>query len=97
MLEELTCLVDAGMTPAEALAAATSTAAEILDLGDEIGTIAPGMVADLIAVDGDPTADLERLRDIRLVVRDGKVVRSEPAAGGPVVFQAAGRAAALAG
>jgi imidazolonepropionase-like amidohydrolase len=97
MIEELTCLVDAGMTPAEALAAATSTAAEILDLGDEIGTIAPGMVADLIAVDGDPTADLERLRDIRLVVRDGKVVRSEPAAGGPAVFQAAGRAAALAG
>lgn len=79
LVEELQCLVEAGMTPAEALVAATGDAARILGLESEIGAIAPGLAADLVAVDGDPTGDLARLRRVRLVVRDGRVVRSEPA------------------
>lgn len=81
LVEELTCLVDAGLTPAEALRSATSDAAGILGMGDEIGTVAPGRTADLVAVGGDPTADLEALRDVRLVVKGGTVVRREPTNG----------------
>lgn len=81
LVGELQCLTAAGMTPAEALVAATGDAARILGLEGEIGTIAPGRAADLVAVGGDPTADLEHLRDVRLVVRDGRLVRSGPGSG----------------
>lgn len=74
LVEELACLVDAGLTRAEALRSATGDAAGVLGLQDEIGTVAPGKAADLVAVGGDPTADLEHLRDVRLVVKDGAVV-----------------------
>jgi imidazolonepropionase-like amidohydrolase len=79
LIDELACLVDAGLTRAEALAAATGTAARVLGLEESIGMVTPGMAADLVAVGGDPTGDLERLRDVRLVVRDGRLVTREPA------------------
>ena len=78
LIRELACLVDAGLTRAEALAAATGTAARVLGLEESIGTITPGMAADLVAVGGDPTGDLDRLRDVRLVVRDGRLVTRDP-------------------
>ena len=77
LVEELACLVNAGLTPAEALVTATSAAARVLGLGDRLGTVAPGMVADLVAVAGDPTADGGCLGQVRLVVRDGVVVRAD--------------------
>ena len=77
LVDELACLVDAGLTPAEALGAATGVAAGVLGLGERIGRVAPGMVADLVAVAGDPTADLGCLRQVRLVVRDGVVVGAD--------------------
>ena len=52
----------AGMTPAEAIAAATTGAAHLLGLENEVGRIAPGLSADLIAVDGDPLTDVTRAR-----------------------------------
>lgn len=66
-----------GMAPREVLAAATLTAAEVLDLSDETGRIAVGMAADMIAVEGDPTSDLSALRRVRFVMARGRVVRQD--------------------
>ena len=71
---ELAWLVRAGLTPAQALHAATGSAADLLDR-DDIGRVAAGRVADLVVLDGD-LADLEHFADnLRLVLRDGEVVR----------------------
>jgi imidazolonepropionase-like amidohydrolase len=73
---ELACLVQAGMTPMQALQAATGWAAECLGWENELGTIAPGRLADLVVARGDPLADIALLRDptnIALVVKDGQV------------------------
>ena len=73
---ELECLVKSGMTPMQALQAATGWAAECLGWEDELGTLAPGKLADVVVVNGDPLADISVLRDpakIALVVKDGAV------------------------
>ena len=72
---EIELMVEAGMEPLAALAAATSGNARMLRLDDRIGTIRPGMLADLLAVRGDPSADPGALRRVRLVVQGGRVVR----------------------
>ena len=72
--EEFGMLVDAGMTPREALVSATITAADVLGLGDTIGRIAPGMSADLIAFDGDPYADVTVLEEVDWVMVRGKTL-----------------------
>ena len=69
--EELRLMVEAGATPQQALRFGTSASAELLGLGDEVGTLEPGKRADLLAVDGDPTLDIQALRRVRLVLRDG--------------------------
>ncbi|HEX2374898.1 MAG TPA: amidohydrolase family protein [Actinomycetota bacterium] len=71
-LQELRLLVEAGLRPGQALAAATSLAAAHLGL-DGVGRVAPGARADLLLVDGDPMADLRALGRPRLVTRDGWV------------------------
>jgi len=72
--EELALLVErAGMSPAEALAAATTGAARLLGLENEVGRIAPGLSADLIAVEGDPLADVGALARVRFVMVRGRV------------------------
>ena len=68
--------VEAGMTPLEALRSATINAATMLGVADELGTIEPGKLADLIAVEQDPTQNILALRAIRLVIKGGKVVRN---------------------
>jgi imidazolonepropionase-like amidohydrolase len=70
---ELELLVEYGMTPVEALQAATVVDATVLHLPDR-GVIAPGLLADLVAVDGDPTRDIHVLHHIHLVVKGGEVV-----------------------
>lgn len=72
---ELAWMVRGGMSPAEALRAATIVNARALDLEDEIGEIRPGLRADLVAVEGDPLADIEAVRDVRLVMKDGRVAK----------------------
>jgi imidazolonepropionase-like amidohydrolase len=73
---ELPLLAQAGLTPMQALQAATGWAAECLGLGQELGTVEKGKLADLVVVDGDPLADLRILQDlerITLVVKEGVV------------------------
>lgn len=72
---ELERLVEAGMTPAEALGSATSVGASLMGLSDSIGAIAPGYYADIVAVDGDPLADIQAVtRRVVWVMKGGKVV-----------------------
>lgn len=73
---EIELLVEwGGMKPSEAIRTATSSAAEALNLGDRIGTIKPGLLADLVAVEGDPTQSIGTLRHVKLVVKGGTVTR----------------------
>jgi imidazolonepropionase-like amidohydrolase len=71
--KELFALVDRGMTPAQALRAATTTSAELIGMEAEVGQLAPGYLADIVAVPGDPTTDITRLGEIRFVMKDGRV------------------------
>ncbi|MFD6455665.1 amidohydrolase family protein, partial [Nocardia sp. NPDC060220] len=70
--KELWALVDRGMTPAQALRAATIVSAELIGVDDR-GRLAPGLLADIIAVPGDPTADITTIEDVRFVMKDGRV------------------------
>lgn len=72
---EMELMAEYGMAPLDVLRAATSGNARMLRLGDEIGAIRPGYVADLVAVEGDPEADMAALRRVRLVVQSGVIVR----------------------
>ena len=65
----------AGQKPLDAIAGATSLAAESLGLGDEVGTIAPGMEADIIALEGNPLSDVTSFRRIAFVMKGGKIFR----------------------
>jgi imidazolonepropionase-like amidohydrolase len=69
--EELVALTKRGLTPLEAIRAATTTAAELLDEQDSVGAIEPGKFADLIAVQGDPLSDITLLRHVSFVMKAG--------------------------
>jgi imidazolonepropionase-like amidohydrolase len=72
---ELEWFVKAGLTPPQALATATTTAADLLGRADALGRIRPGFLADLVAVDGDPTKDITSVTErVRWVMKDGQVV-----------------------
>jgi imidazolonepropionase-like amidohydrolase len=73
--DELIYMVECGMRPHDALAAATRHGADALGVGDRLGVIARGKVADLVAVDGDPTADITALRRVSFVMQGGHVMR----------------------
>jgi len=69
--------VEAGMTPLQALRAATIAPATMLGVEDELGSIEPGKLADLILVNEDPTEDIRALRSIVFVMKDGRIVRDD--------------------
>ena len=68
-------MVRLGLTPAEAIRSATLVAADLMGWQDRVGSIAPGKLADLIAVEGDPLDDVAVLEDVRFVMKGGQVVR----------------------
>jgi imidazolonepropionase-like amidohydrolase len=70
-------MVKYGMTPMQAIRAATSDAAELLGWKDRVGSIEPGKYADLIAVGGDPLADVRALESVGFVMKGGEVVKNE--------------------
>jgi imidazolonepropionase-like amidohydrolase len=73
---ELKFLKQAGLSDAEVLAAATRVGAQILKLGDRLGTVEPGKLADLVVVGADPLRDIQNLRQVRHVIADGRLITS---------------------
>jgi len=75
--KEFGYMVKFGMAPMEAIKSATSRAAELLDKKGELGVIAPGAYADVIAVNGDPLAHIETLENVSFVMKDGNVFKQK--------------------
>jgi imidazolonepropionase-like amidohydrolase len=75
--EEADNLVQAGLTALDVLRSATGVNARILRLEDRLGTLEPGKLADLVVLDGDPLVDLAALRQVRMVVKEGRIVHRE--------------------
>ncbi len=70
-------MVEMGMSPAEAIRSATSRAAEMLDRQGELGVIAPGAYADIIAVAGNPVKDVSELKRVGFVMKNGNVFKND--------------------
>ena len=75
--QEFSRMVEFGTSPTDAIKSATSRAAEMLDMEGQIGVIAPGAYADIIAVSGDPVRDIKVLENVQFVMKDGKVFTTE--------------------
>lgn len=73
---ELVYMVEAGMPPMAALKSATSATATFLGIADRLGSIEPGKLADLVAVPGDPLADIAVMREVSFVMKDGVVYKA---------------------
>jgi imidazolonepropionase-like amidohydrolase len=76
LVRELELYVGAGLTPAEALASATIVPAKAFGLGGQTGSLAPGKLAELALVDGDPSRNIGDLRQVELVMRDGRIMKA---------------------
>ena len=74
--EEFVLMVKGGLKPVDALRAATSVDAELFGIASEVGTLESGKIADIVAVPGDPLADITRTRQVFFVMKDGKVVKN---------------------
>src|SRR5437867_1522272 len=77
MAQEFSRLTEFGLTPMAAIQAATSRAAEMLDAKGELGAIAPGAYADVIAVSGDPLRNIRELENVRFVMQGGRIFKNE--------------------
>jgi imidazolonepropionase-like amidohydrolase len=76
-VREMELMTTAGLTAAEVLRAATTDGAKLVGLGETIGRVELGFVADLVVCDDDPTIDISALRRIRMVIQEGRVVRDD--------------------
>ncbi|PYI72799.1 MAG: hypothetical protein DMF08_05225 [Verrucomicrobia bacterium] len=77
--KEFKLMVDLGMTPIDALKSATANGAELLGIGQKVGTLEKGKLADIIAMPGDPTLDITATERVSFVMRQGKIIRNGPA------------------
>jgi imidazolonepropionase-like amidohydrolase len=75
--QEFLRMVEFGMSPMQAIQSATSRAAELLEMKGRVGVIAPGAYADVVAVAGDPLADIKILENVGFVMKDGKVFKND--------------------
>jgi len=74
---EFSLMVENGMTPMQAIQAATTADADLLGVSAQLGSITPGKLADIIAVRGDPLRDVRLLEDVRFVMKDGRVYKED--------------------
>jgi imidazolonepropionase-like amidohydrolase len=74
---ELEAMVNFGMSPVDALRSATSISARVLHMSDRVGSIKPGLLADVIAVEGDPTRNISALKEVRFVMKGGVIYREK--------------------
>jgi imidazolonepropionase-like amidohydrolase len=74
--QEFPRMIDLGMSPTEAIKSATSRAADMLDMSGQVGVLASGAYADIVAVPGDPLKDIKELGNVEFVMKDGKVFKS---------------------
>jgi imidazolonepropionase-like amidohydrolase len=72
---EIELLVDYGLKPADAIRAATGVAAKTIGYESRLGAVKPGLLADLVTVEGDPTGDIQALRKVKLVMKGGEIYR----------------------
>ncbi|HYD28772.1 amidohydrolase family protein [Brevundimonas sp.] len=79
-VREMELMVAGGMSVIDVVRAATSGNARIFAIDDRLGAVRPGLLADLVAVEGDPTRDIAAVRAVRLVMKDGVIVRDDDAA-----------------
>lgn len=75
--DEFDYMVQYGMSPMQAIKSATYTAADLLDMKGELGVVAPGAYADIIAVQGDPLANIDALKNVDFVMKDGAVFKQK--------------------
>ena len=74
---EFIYMTEAGMPPLEAIKAATVSAAELIGITDKVGTIEKNKLADIIAVDGDPSTDIQSMGKVKFVMKDGVVYKND--------------------
>jgi imidazolonepropionase-like amidohydrolase len=77
MAQEFARMVEFGMTPMAAIQSATTRAAEMLGMSGELGVLAPGAYADVVAVSGDPLSNVKILESVGFVMKDGTVFRND--------------------
>ncbi len=88
--QEFPRMVEFGMTPMQAIQSATSRAAELLEMKGRLGVIAPGAYADVVAVSGDPLANVKILENVGFVMKDGKIFKNDLVLKGEVLKDQAG-------
>jgi imidazolonepropionase-like amidohydrolase len=78
--KEFKLMTDLGMSPIEALRSATATTADLFGIAQKVGTLEKGKLADIIAMPGDPTADITATEHVSFVMKEGKIIRNGPVA-----------------
>jgi imidazolonepropionase-like amidohydrolase len=86
--KEFKVMVDLGMQPIDALKAATGNAADLFGIAQKTGTLEKGKLADVIAMPGDPTADITATERVSFVMKEGKIIRNGPPSAPPVAVSA---------
>jgi len=74
---EIQLMYGAGMTPMQIIIAGTKHTAHVCNLENELGTIEPGKIADIIILENNPLLDLKSLQDVRMVIHNGEIIKND--------------------